>query len=224
MLHSTLDSNDTGARLAQNTVVSKDTDMFLQGERDRVQLVSGQDVPFENDWIRENQYRIPKGPKADMWRSLRQDTPIDKPIENDWIKENLHLIPKGPKAHTSAESRQAEHTRELYVDVAKRGNMLRFSTGKDTHSNKKDARRTLNATKHVHSSLPNFAEVNTIHPSIEKLSYGRDEGYKSRNEEAVVHGDGDVMTLQTKTRSLDTSSFTLTRPRTRQRRHDPPNY
>jgi hypothetical protein len=56
MLHPTLDSNNTGARLAQNTVVSKDTDMFLQGERDRVQLVSGQDVPFENDWIKENRH------------------------------------------------------------------------------------------------------------------------------------------------------------------------
>jgi hypothetical protein len=72
-----------------------------------------------------------------------------------------------------------------------------FPPGKNTHSNKKDARRILNATKHVHSSLPNFAKVNSIHPSIERLSYDRDKGYNSRYDEAGVHRNGDVMTLQT---------------------------
>jgi hypothetical protein len=193
MLHPTLDSNNTGARLAQNTVVSKGTDMFLQGERDKAQLVSGQDLPFENDWIRDSQHRIPKGPKADVRKNLRQDTPI----ENDWIKENQHLIPTGPKAHTSAESRQAGFPRELYADVAKRGNIRRFPTRKSIRRNQKDARGMMKATKYVRSSLSNFADVDSIHPDIDRPSYDRDEGYKSRNDEARVHGNGDVMTLQT---------------------------
>ena len=76
--------------------------------RENSSSISEQDARIREDWFKENQHWIPKGPKADRQETeeasavLQQDT---QP-ENDRTKENQHLIPTEPKADRLAKSRQ----------------------------------------------------------------------------------------------------------------------